>query len=405
MKKNSALLCMAWTLVLVMMSCTSYKYLDKNEIEKNTDAYDLAEKLSSKNQDSIPSVILRQGLGYLFTHLKYEHGKEMWKKFQSQLLSKNVSVEEAMMNVYDESLYTIGIALHYDTEYPYEYGTSFEVGQGGFVNVQFIDSISLRDKEKILYMFDYFCDTIQTLLLDNPDERNEFTQKLDLMNDGYFNVELIANEYMILNRGLKHATGSTSTFYRYGSRTFDFQTIISSKYLNSLSSITFMHELVHAVLRLNAMPIEHLKVDRNNVALRDSINRERQPFNVMLEEGLAEYISRNYNIWDSKILFESVHKEMIFLKKKNGFSLLSLKEMEEFYYGRRKASFTYVEYGLTSAHSLVDFMVEEHGLQKTIAMVHETDAEKAAPMLLEKQWSAVIKDWQNKVENISNDMQ
>ena len=113
----------------------------------------------------------------------------------------------------------------------------------------------------------------------------------------------------------------------------------------------------------------------------------------MLEEGLAGYISRNFNIWKNISIFEPVHLELLFLKEKEGMPWLNLSNMEIYYYGKRKKSFIYIEYGLTSAH----FLVEEYSLAHVLTLINSDNIKNASLAHLKKPWNEIIEDWKQAV--------
>ena len=114
--------------------------------------------------------------------------------------------------------------------------------------------------------------------------------------------------------------------------------------------------------------------------------------NVMLSEGLAEYISRNKGILNGLPVFEHVHTELRFLKSK-GMPWLSLDGMKSYYYGKKEKSFERTLYALTSAHSLVNYLVQKYGVQTVIELIYVENIPVNAVRILKRDWASVIADW------------
>ena len=384
---------------MILTSCTSYQYYSKNELNKQRSIKETINQISYSSLDSASNNIFKNSALYLFYHIKEQYGSDNWEQFQNQVSLRNQTIEKQIMAVYDKTLYQIGADIHYNTEYPFPYPTNYDVLQTGFVNIQFNDSISYQDRNMIEYLFDNYCKSIESILLKDSLEKELFYEKLHIMNNRYIDISLMSNQSQIELNGLKYSTARTYGYYKKESQNFEYNVSIQSKYINPISSITFLHELVHAVIRIKEKPLSHFKISRNNTQFLDSIINQKNKNQVMLEEGLAEYISRNFSVWKSVPIFESIHSELQFLQEKESMPWLSLLDMEAYYYGEEKKSFTYVEYGLTSAHSLVHFLIKKYSVSHVLKIISYEDIEKASLIHLKKPWYQIMMEWKETVSN------
>jgi len=328
--------------------------------------------------------------------IKTQLAEKNWHEFYNKAMASEQTIERSLMDTYGELLYSLGGEMFYATDMPYQRQTQYEVSQAGFANILYLNDTSLKDKAEIEYIFDYSSKAIKELLLNNKSDLKAFVAKLNLMNDGYINVLLVSNETQKEAYGLHYVTAYSKQTYGFTSRELKYHNWIESKYVNLLYSVSFLHELVHSFLSIDHINIEDMAFDRNNYAtIKDElkINSHR---NIMLEEGLAEYITRNHSVWSKLPIFEPVQIELKHMHTQ-GLALLNLDDMQRYYYGKEQRSFEYVQYGLLSAHSLVDFLVQRYGIEIVVELIYLENIENNAEVLLGISWTELMAEWHAQV--------
>ena len=385
-------------LVLLLCSCSSGLSINKlpddivdEDIQQIIIHYKKTKGLTA--QDKV--ILEKMASTFLFT-IKKSLGDEKWLAFYQSVINKDQTIERSLIQVYDKLLYSIGGEIFYATDMPYEKQTNFEVEQAGFANIMFFNETSLKDKNEIKYIFEYSSKTINDLFLKTEKDKKTFQQKLKIMNNGYINVVLVSGEREKKAFNLDYVTAYSKSNYFLGSTHFNYQNWIETKYVNLLYSVSFLHEFVHSFLDLNAKPLNEMKLDRNDYSnIKAKLNTYKHR-NIMLEEGLAEYVTRNYSVWSKLPIFEPVISELRH-SHSDEFPLLKLSEMKQYYYGKEKRSFEYVQYGLLSAHALVDYLVERYDIETVVQLIYIEDINKTATPLLGVSWQQLINDWHQAV--------
>lgn len=340
--------------------------------------------------------IIRKMAGTFLTTLKTQLPEQQWDTFYTSALKEEHSIERSLIDAYGETIYGIGGKMFYATPMPYDAQTHYQVSQSGFANIMYFNETSLRDKQEIEYIFEYSSDAIQRAFLKEPDQQRAFQAKLDMLNDGYINVLLVSNQAQRKAFGLKYGTAQSTSMYTLGSQHFNFSSWIQSNYVNLLYSVSFLHELVHAFMAINAIDIEDMQLSRNdytNIKHKLSLDRTH---NIMLEEGLAEYITRHYSVWSKLPIFEPVLVEIQHVHN-SGLPLLNLDDMQRYYYGKERRSFRHVNYGLLSAHALVDFIIQRYDIETVVKLIHTADLHTNAKAILGISWADLVKQWHQQV--------
>lgn len=379
---------------IILISCSSHLYFEQtNGSEVDQDIANIVRLYQARGDlnDREKSILAKMCQTFL-RPVKYQLPADKWQRFYRDVMSKQQSIERSIIDVYGDSIYGLGGGMFYATEMPHAHQTHFNVSQVGLVNIMYLNDTSFNDRADIEYLFNYSSNSIEQLFLSDPVDKETFNAKLELMNDGFINVLLVSNEAQRKAFGLEYATAYSKSRYGFSSQHINFYNWIESKYVNILYSVTFLHELVHSYLAINRTPIEHMKYDRNMyTSIQDQLTIEQKK-NIMLEEGLAEYITRNHSVWSKLPIFESVHLDVSF-KHKQGMPLLNIVDMQRYYYGKEKRSFKHVHYGLLSAHSLVDYLVQSYSVSAVVKLIYLDDLGNNAESIFGKPWGAVIRDW------------
>jgi hypothetical protein len=391
----------ALIVTLVFSSCSNHRYIPQSEQGTVDSIEKLIAHYSIDSTDSLSQALWERSGFYLFTYIKEQYGENNWNSFCELSLSNNNTVEKNLMEQYSKTVYSLAVPIHYKTEYPYSYQTLTKVDQAGYLNILYQNETSFDDRELLTPLLEIYADTILSTLVPDSTKKSLFYSKLDIMNDGFINMHLISNEQNIEATGLNFVTAFSQPRYYLGSQYHRYTNTIYSKYLSPISSITFLHELVHSVIEIDHRPIELFQIDRNRDSVSVIINESFSQKNKMIEEGVAEYVARKSSLWSMYPLFEPIHEELQFYKEINDFPFLSLDEMELYYYGKRKKSFDYIEYGLTSAHSLVHFLVEKFDMETVIQLIYVEDIEVNAETILGISWDTIMDEWQLEVMRTS----
>jgi len=386
------------TLTCLLFSCSSGLSI-KNapngivdaDIQQIIEHYEKKEELTP--QDKI--VLKKMASSFLLT-IKLNLGEEKWLDFYQSAINTNKTMERSLIDVYGQLLYSIGGGMFYATDMPHEKQTHYEVDQAGFANIMFFNETSLKDKEEIKYIFEYSSNAIQSLFLKTDKDKENFQEKLNVMNEGYINVILVSGEREKEAFNLDYATAYAKSNYFMGSTHLNYHSWIEAKYVNLLYSVSFLHELVHSFLAINTKPLNEMKLSRNDYANNKNKLNEPKSTNIMLEEGLAEYVTRNYSVWSKLPIFEPVKKELKHMHN-DELPLLHLNEMKNYYYGKEKRSFKYVSYGLLSAHALVDYLVSRYNIEIVVQLIYMEDLNKTAESLIGVPWSQLMDDWHQSI--------
>jgi len=386
------------TLTCLLFSCSSGLSI-KNapngivdaDIQQIIEHYEKKEELTP--QDKI--VLKKMASSFLLT-IKLNLGEEKWLDFYQSAINTNKTMERSLIDVYGQLLYSIGGGMFYATDMPHEKQTHYEVDQAGFANIMFFNETSLKDKEEIKYIFEYSSNAIQSLFLKTDKDKENFQEKLNVMNEGYINVILVSGEREKEAFNLDYATAYAKSNYFMGSTHLNYHSWIEAKYVNLLYSVSFLHELVHSFLAINAKPLNEMKLSRNDYTKSKNKHNKPTSRNIMLEEGLAEYVTRNYSVWSKLPIFEPVKKELKHMHN-DELPLLHLNEMKNYYYGKEKRSFKYVSYGLLSAHALVDYLVSRYNIEIVVQLIYMEDLNKTAESLIGVPWSQLMDDWHQSI--------
>jgi hypothetical protein len=381
-------------LCALLVSCTSNLSFDKTSQSFNDDDIKNIVALYKSRGDLNASElsILNKMAHQFLLPIKTQFSEDKWKAFYSNITENEQTIERALMDTYGKLVYSIGGIMFYNTDMPYEQQTLYNVSQAGFANIMYMNESSFNDKAEIEYLFENSSQSIQDIFLSKKADLDAFQAKLDFINDGYINVLLISNEAQRESYGLNYNTAFFRSGYGFTSQHVKYYNWISGKYVNILYSVSFLHELVHSYLAINRIALQDMQYDRNDyLAIRNELSVQPDR-NIMLEEGLAEYITRNHSVWSKLPIFEPVHSQLNF-QQKQGFPMLNLSDMERYYYGDEKRSFEYSGYGLLSAHSLVDFLVERYNIETVVKLIDLPDIENNAENLLGVPWITLIKQW------------
>jgi len=368
-----------------------------NEQDGDESVSQMITRYNSTDADSLSQILWERSAFYLFTYINEQYGSKNWDEFVELSNSNSYTVEKNLMTQYDKTIYSLAMPIHYRTKYPFNLPTISKVSQAGFINILFQNETSFDDQELLLPLLEKYSATILSEVIPDSNRQALFLEKLQIMNDGYINLYLISNQQSIDQARLRFATAYSRPDYFWGSQSYKYTNFIQSKYLNPISSITFLHELVHSVLAIDKRDIQLFEIDRNDDSAIANIISTFPHRNIMLEEGLCEYVSRKSSFWSDYPVFESIHTELNFFVEQNNFPLLSLEEMEMYYYGKRKKSFNYIEYGLVSAHSLVAYLLESYDIETVINLIYLEDISINAEVVLDLPWSEIMTNWENTV--------
>jgi len=382
-----------------LLSCSQLSFQATDNKIIDTDIQHIIAHYQSRGDLNSQEKAIIQKMAHTFLlTIKTQLAENKWHEFYNKAMASEQTIERSLIDTYGELLYSLGGEMFYATDMPYERQTQYEVSQAGFANILYLNDTSLKDKAEIEYIFDYSSQAIKDLFLNNKSDLEGFEAKLNLMNDGYINVLLVSNETQKEAYGLNYATAYSKNTYGFTPRELKYNNWIESKYVNLLYSVSFLHELVHSFLSLQHINIEDMEFDRNNYATIKGKLKISPHKNIMLEEGLAEYITRNHSVWSKLPIFEPVQIELKHMHKQ-GLALLNLGDMKRYYYGKEQRSFEYVQYGLLSAHSLVDFLVQRYDINTVIELIYLDNIENNAEALLGIPWTVLIDEWHAQVSD------
>ncbi len=391
--------CNVLCLLLFFLCCScSVKYLPPAEEGKDPEVTALINHYSQNSSlDSLSAQLWSRSAEYLFYYMKEEESSRKWDEFYALSLENNHTVERNIMDVFDKTLYLQLLPLHWDTKYPDDTPSLTKTAQVSFVNILFQNEVSYNDRELLVPLIEEYSEAVLHTLIPSPEERDQFRTKLSIMNQGYINLSLVSSSRVIKSQELDEYTAYARSCYNINAFNYRFDTYVNSRYLTPLSSFTFLHEMTHAILSIHQMPLELFEIDRNNDSAVTIINNINFEQNRMLNEGLAEYITRKKSLFGQLPLFEPVHSEVLYYRTNKDHPLLSLDEMDSYYYGEEGWRNGQITYGLTSAHSLVDYLVTNYSIEKVIELIYCQNIETDAETILGTSWESVIEEWHSVV--------
>ena len=328
------------------------------------------------------------------TYIKYKYSDKEWGEFTKDIALQKFSLETLIQKHFKSTIYEIAYGMSQDSKYPYKYDPSIKQKSLSidFVSLWATNELSENEKKELTQQLEDYCVELRRLFFPDSLSFAIFQEKLTRgTKNGKINVYLIQNEETAENKGLKYSTGLTRA--RYAFKTADtlvFYSYVTNRHFEMWSTSSLLHELIHATLFLLRMPLENYVVSKDSVAAIPK-HLEGIKADVVLEEGIAEYISHKFNSLYKLGKFNDVNSTIDWLVGQ-GTPLLGYKEASKCYTSKfcskRKRLLT-----LYQSRSFVDFLINKYGWEKMNALLTEYNIERSYKQIYGKSLIELYNEW------------